>query len=143
MKQLGMFFIHYCRQSPATAKGWTLTNCEDWSKKRATCSPTTETPVARYVSFSRSPSGPPGARLAIIINIPICLCVDQAEFVVFMALRANLVEQDDVDDCLEAFRKLDKNKSGTLTLEDCVFLPDRILQQGREQVEKELRKIEV
>jgi len=67
----------------------------------------------------------------------------QAEFVLFMALRAKIVDREDIDECIEAFEKLDQNRSGTLTLEDCVFIPERIAKLGRERVMAELQKIEV
>ena len=70
------------------------------------------------------------------------VCV-QAEFTIFMALRADLVEREDVEECLEAFTKLDQNQSGTITIDDCFFVPDRAAALGREKASAGLSKLEV
>lgn len=59
-----------------------------------------------------------------------------------MALRGGLIDREDVDDCIDAFDKLDQNHSGTLTIEDCYFIPDRVAKLGRHKVLAELSKLE-
>ena len=59
-----------------------------------------------------------------------------------MAMRGGLIDREDVDDCIDAFDKLDQNHSGTLTIEDCYFIPDRVAQLGRNKVLAELSKLE-
>ena len=59
-----------------------------------------------------------------------------------MALRGGLIDREDVDDCIDAFDKLDQNHSGTLTIEDCYFIPDRVAKLGRNKVLAELSKLE-
>eukprot|EP00750_Incisomonas_marina_P014321 INCI17637.4.p1 GENE.INCI17637.4~~INCI17637.4.p1 ORF type:complete len:422 (+),score=50.32 INCI17637.4:930-2195(+) len=66
----------------------------------------------------------------------------KAEFTIFMAMRGGLIDREDVDDCIDAFDKLDQNHSGTLTIEDCYFIPDRVAQLGRNKVLAELSKLE-
>jgi len=66
--------------------------------------------------------------------------VTKDEFLVYMLKTLDKVEQDDIDKILALFEKLDKDKSGSLTVEDIEFIPKHTAKLKNKNVQKAPQK---